>query len=125
PAPFFRVGEGAPEAARPRTPFQEQLRARAGGRLLSATQPQLDRVVRLAFAGEEGFVPTPPVELVAELTGRNANLLLLDEEGRILGVERQVLAERNRYRQLRVGLPYVPPPPYTKLDPLTASEEEI
>lgn len=125
PNPFIRVGSGAPEAARPRTPFQEQLRARAAGRLLSAVQPQLDRVVRLEFAGEEGFVPTPPVELVVELTGRNANLILLDERGYIIGVERQVLAERNRYRELKVGLKYVPPPPYSKLDPRTANDAEL
>ena len=125
PNPYIRVGEGAPEAARPNTPFQEQLRARAGGRLLAVTQPQLDRVVRLTFAGEEGFVPTPPVELVAELTGRNANLILLDENGRILGVERQVLADRNRYRELKVGLKYVPPPPYSKLDPRGADREDL
>src|SRR5690554_6556097 len=125
PNPYIRVGAGAPEASRPSTPFQEQLRARAGGRLLAAVQPQLDRVLRLTFAKEEGFVPTPPVELVVELTGRNANLILLDERGVIIGVERQVLAERNRYRELRIGLAYVPPPPYSKLNPLTASEEEL
>ena len=125
PNPYLRVGAGAPEAARPRTPFQEQLRARAGGRLLAAAQPQLDRVVRLEFAGEEGFVPTPPVTLVAELTGRNANLILLDERGYIIGVERQVLAERNRYRELKVGLKYVPPPPYNTLDPRTASAAQL
>lgn len=125
PTPYLRVGEGAPEAARPRSPFQEQLRARAGGRLLEVVQPQLDRVVRLSFAGEDGFVPMPPVELVAELTGRNANLILLDEAGTIIGVERQVLNDRNRYRELKVGLKYAPPPPYSKLDPLSASEDDL
>lgn len=125
PTPFVRVGEGAPEAARPRSPFQEQLRARAGGVLLDVKQPQLDRVIRLRFAGEDGFVPTPPVELVVELTGRNANLILVDEAGTILGVERQVLADRNRYRELRVGLKYMPPPPYSKLNPLTAEGTQL
>lgn len=125
PDPYLRVTPGAPTAAGPRTPFQEQLRARAAGRLLAAVQPQLDRVVRLTFAGDEGFVPTPPVELVVELTGRNANMVLLDERGFIIGVERQVLAERNRYRELKVGLQYVPPPPYDKLDPRTATAQEL
>lgn len=125
PAPYLRVQAGAPEGSRPHTPFQEQLRARAGGALLAVTQPQRDRVVRLAFAAGAGFVPTPPVELVAELTGRNANLILLDERGVIIGVERQVLADRNRYRELRSGLAYQPPPPYSKLDPLGASPREL
>lgn len=125
PNPAVQLMDGAPVADRPRSPFQELLQARAAGRLLSASQPRLDRVLRLEFAGEEAFVPTPPVTLVIELTGRNANLVLLDESGLILGVERQVLVERNRYRQLRVGLPYTPPPPYSKLDPRGAGQQEL
>src|SRR5690606_33297142 len=31
----------------------------------------------------------------------------------------------NRYRELRPGVPYVPPPPYDKLDPRRASEEQL
>lgn len=54
---------------------------------------------------------TPPSVLVLEATGRNANLLLLDEEGRILGVDRVITKEVNRYRELRPGLPYTPRPP--------------
>lgn len=125
PQPSVALRAGAPELARPRSPFQEQLLARASGRLVSATQPQLDRVLRLGFAASDDFAPMPAVDLVIELTGRNANLVLLDEHGVIIGVERQVLQDRNRYRELRVGLPYVPPPPYQKLDPLTASAGEL
>ncbi len=125
PQPSVALRPGAPELARPRSPFQEQLLARASGRLVSATQPQLDRVLRLGFAPSDDFAPMPAVDLIIELTGRNANLVLVDEHGVIIGVERQVLRERNRYRELRVGLPYVPPPPYEKLDPLTASVSEL
>lgn len=125
PHPLVRLGSGAPAAGRPATPFQEQLVARAPGRLLAATQRRLDRVFELEFAEGEGFVPTPPVRLVVELTGRNANLVLVDMEGSILGVQRPVSAAHNRYRQLRAGVPYVPPPPYEKLDPRTAADEEL
>ncbi len=109
----------------PRTPFQEQLAARATGPLAAVRQQGLDRVVELTFAGTEGFVPQPAVTLVAELTGRNANLVLLGAERVILGVERTVSAERNRYRELRPGLAYRPPPPYDKLDPRTADDEAL
>ncbi len=109
----------------PKTPFQRQLEARVKGPLLEAEQHKLDRVVFLRFAGEKGFVDTPPVHLVLEATGRNANLLLLDEEGRILGVDRVITQAVNRYRELRPGLPYVPPPPYEKLDPRTLKEQDL
>lgn len=109
----------------PKTPFQRQLSARLRGPLLAAEQLKLDRVVFLRFAGEKGFVESPPSTLVFEATGRNANLLLLDEEGRILGVDRVITKEVNRYRELKPGLPYLPPPPYEKLDPRHLEEGDL
>ncbi|BAD70431.1 MULTISPECIES: Rqc2 family fibronectin-binding protein [Thermus] len=109
----------------PKTPFQRQLQARVKGPLVEASQLKLDRVAFFRFAGEKGFVDAPPSVLVLEATGRNANLLLLDEEGRILGVDRVITKEVNRYRELRPGLPYTPPPPYRKLDPRTLAEEDL
>ena len=117
PNPRMGLRPGAPEASRSRSPFQAQLAAHAVGPLLAAEQAGLDRVATLRFGAGDGFVPRPAVDLVLELTGRNANLLLVDLEGRIVGVERQVSSDRNRYRELRSGIRYRPPPPYRKLDP--------
>jgi predicted ribosome quality control (RQC) complex YloA/Tae2 family protein len=77
-------------------------------------------VVELRFAASDGFVPIPATTLVVELTGRNANALLLDEERRITALHREVPLSRNRHRQLLPGLLYRPPPPYDKLDPRDA-----
>ena len=114
------AGSGAPA-----TGFQALLAARAAGPLVAATQPGLDRVARFRFGPSRGFVETAPVELVAELTGRNGNLVLIDEEGIVIGAAREIGADVNRYRQVRPGLPYVPPPPYDKLDPRTAGDERL
>ena len=107
------------------TGFQDLLVARAAGDLLKAEQVKLDRVLRLTFAPSRGFVETPGVVLVAELTGRNCNLILLDESGMILGAAREVTNSINRFREVRAGLPYNPPPPYEKRDPRTLSEAEL
>lgn len=115
----------APPRSGPRTAFQRQLAAKAAGDLIDAEQVGLDRVVRFEFGASTGFVPEPPVTLVVELTGKNANLVLLNERGQIIGVERPVGADRNRFRQLLSGSPYIPPPPYEKLDPRTAGAEEL
>lgn len=125
PAARLAVVDDTPAAAPARTPFQEQLAARAVGPLVALRQQGLDRVVELDFGERGGFVPNPAVTLVAELTGRNANLVLLDGRRTVLGVERVVLADRNRYRELRPGLSYRPPPPYDKLDPRTATSEAL
>jgi len=124
PSPSLALEEGT-LLGEPKTPFQRQVQARVKGPLLEAEQIKLDRVVLFRFAGEKGFVDTPPATLVLEATGRNANLILLDEEGVILGVDRPITREVNRYRQVKPGLPYVPPPPYEKLDPRTLTLEEL
>jgi len=124
PSPSLVLEEGRLEGE-PKTPFQRQLHARLRGPLVGAEQLKLDRVVFLRFAGEKGFVDTPPATLALEATGRNANLLLLDETGTLLGVDRVITKEVNRYRELRPGRPYTPPPPYEKLDPRTLKAEDL
>jgi predicted ribosome quality control (RQC) complex YloA/Tae2 family protein len=119
----------------PVNPFQRLLETRLKGNLIAASQWKLDRVAMLEFAASEGFVSTAPARLVFELTGRNANLLLLEGggsgdgqtafEGRITAPAREVTAERNRFRTVRTGGQYHLPPPYEKLDPRTATDAEL
>ncbi len=104
-----------PETSGPKSGFQALLAARAAGRLERVKQYKLDRVACFFFAERQGFVATPAVTLVAELTGRNGNLILL-QDGTIIGAMREVSASVNRFRQIRPGLAYTPPPPYEKLD---------
>jgi predicted ribosome quality control (RQC) complex YloA/Tae2 family protein len=125
PSPRLAWREDAPPPGGPVTPFQASLAARAVGPLLAADQAALDRRVTLRFGAEEGFVPVEAVDLELELTGRHANAVLVDGEGRVLAAWRDVGADVNRYRQVRPGLTYVPPPPYEKLDPRTADPGEL
>ncbi|WP_027461010.1 Rqc2 family fibronectin-binding protein [Deinococcus murrayi] len=112
----------------PHNGFQRFLAARVRGDLTRAEQLKLDRVFALHFAGEEGFVPQPPTRLLFEVTGRNANLLVLEPgegfAGRILLAAREITGSRNRFRTVRSGGEYTPPPPYDKLDPRTLTPEE-
>ena len=114
-----------PSFGRTYTGFQDLLVARAAGDLLAAEQVKLDRVFQLTFAPSQGFVETPGVVLIAELTGRNCNLILVDTDGMILGAAREVSSSINRFREVRAGLLYTPPPPYEKRDPRTLSEAEL
>jgi len=113
--------EGGP----PATPLQRALATRAVGKVVELHQPGLDRVIVMSFSGRSGFVSTPPVRLIFELTGRNANLILTDPGGKILAIDRLVPAQQNRYRQLLPGQPYRPPPPYQKKDPRKISEADL
>lgn len=129
PQPLLELdtGEQRPAGSERRslTSFQQLLAARAQGELLSIEQLGLDRVLRLQFAATDGFVSSPPVSLVVELTGRNSNVILLDQEGVILGAQREVAGDRNRYRQIQPGQKYRPPPPQDKTDPRKLGAEQL
>lgn len=78
-------------------PFCQFLRAHLqGARIDQVEQIQGDRIVQLALTAKEG-----PCRLVAELTGKISNLLVLDEAGRI---RRDLNGVKDRVGQL-----YVPP----------------
>jgi predicted ribosome quality control (RQC) complex YloA/Tae2 family protein len=122
----------------PRNAFQRGLELRAKGELLSVAQLKLDRVIWLEFAASQGFVSTQAVRLLFELTGRNANLLLLETgavlhdgdtnqplNAKILLAAREITNSRNRFRSIRTGGTYTPPPPYQKLDPRTATDQQL
>jgi len=81
-------------------PFCQLLRAHLEGcRILAIEQLQADRIIRLKLMGREGNT-----QLVAELTGRSANLLLLDAEERILGALRPEHAKAGQqYAPLLAG----------------------
>lgn len=117
----------------PHNPFQRLLVARVRGDLVAASQLKLDRVAQFSLSGERGFVDVAPARLLFELTGRNGNLLVLEGlpedappswEGRIVAAGREITNLRNRFRTVRSGGQYTPPPPYDKLDPRTMSAQD-
>ncbi|MBI3962467.1 MAG: NFACT family protein, partial [Deinococcus sp.] len=114
-APHLRPGT-APGPAR--TPFQQMLEARLRGPLVATAQPQLDRVLILRFDAGQGFVSSPPVELVLELVGQRANALVLDQAGVVRGALRQTSSAR-------LGAPYAPLPAQDKADPRAQDVDRI
>ncbi len=82
--------------------FQVALRRElAGARLVAIEAPGADRLVSLRFER-----PSGPVSLVAELTGRNGNLLLVDGAGVVRALAGRSLSQ---LRALAPGSPYRPP----------------
>jgi predicted ribosome quality control (RQC) complex YloA/Tae2 family protein len=125
PLPRLALRDDALPGGQVPSAFQAMLAARATGPLVAVRQAALDRRVTLAFGAGTGFVPTEPARLEIELTGRNANVVLTTPDGLILGAWREVGADVNRFRQVRPGIAYEPPPPYEKLDPRSATTEEL
>jgi len=98
----LHVASSRPPALSPPRPFQVLLRRELeGARLGGLTCRPDDRVVELAF--DRGGTTW---RLVAELTGRHGNLLLLDGGGVVRSVAARNLSQR---RPLVAGQPYQPP----------------
>jgi predicted ribosome quality control (RQC) complex YloA/Tae2 family protein len=95
--------------------FGQALRATlGGGKLISIAKDQDERIVRLSFLVADELGDYETRVLVAQLTGRSANLFLLDSSGNITQALR---APRGDGQQ--IGKPYKPP----TLQAKTISEE--
>ena len=93
-----------------------------GARVMDITQPPLERLVRLELDSADDFGRPGHRTLVLEAMGRRSNLILLDEEGRIIDCLRRVDAEMSAARQVLPGLFYLPPVSQGRL-PVTEETE--
>lgn len=65
-----------------------------------------ERVVRLDFLGRDHA----HYFLWIELMGKHSNVIFTDSAGIILGALKRVTMEMSRFREVRAGIPYAPPP---------------
>jgi predicted ribosome quality control (RQC) complex YloA/Tae2 family protein len=95
-----------------------------------ASEPDLTAIEdgELGELGEDGElevlesqegVALSHVALYVELMGRHSNLILVDDDGRIMESAKRVTPEMSRVRSVLPRLPYTPPPPPDRLDPRT------
>ena len=80
-----------------------------GARVADIVQPHLERIVRLELDITDDFGQPGKRTLVLEAMGRRSNLILLDEEERIIECMRRVDMDMSATRQVLPGLYYEPP----------------
>lgn len=100
----------------------------SGGKILSVSQPPLERVVSFELETLNELGDRVKRTLVLEAIGRRSNLLLLDEHNRILDCLRRVesnLGASNPQRTLLPGLFYHLPPQQEKQNPFTQSSQQL
>lgn len=96
-----------------------------GGRILELSQPPMERILDFRLETIDELGDRVERRLVLEAMGRNANLILLDAQGRILDCLRRVDGDMSRQRQVLPGMFYRQPPAPDKLDPFTLDPEEL
>ena len=94
-----------------------------GGRILELNQPPLERILDFKLETIDELGDRVERRLVLEAMGRNANLILLDGEGRILDCIRRIDGDLSKgQRQVLPGLFYRPPAAPAKQNPFTLDE---
>ena len=98
-----------------------------GARIESVEQPERERMLLFRLTAYNELGEPAPKTMAVELLGRNANLILVDADGRILDAARRVDEEMSPLRQLLPGLIYrLPPKPepgkFSGLSPLIRRE---
>ena len=95
------------------------------GRILSVRQIGGDRVIHIDVDVVDEMGDHVLRRLILEVMGRHSNLILTDENGRILEAARHVSLDMSRVRQVQPGLPYLPPPAQDKLDPAAITADAL
>lgn len=125
-SPRFAVVNSVPE--NPQTPpmlcmlFRKRL---VGATLLSVEQYGLDRIAFFNFDATNEIGDRVKLTLAVEIMAQHSNVILFNEENRIVDALRRVDSEKSSYRLVLPGAQYKLPPPQEKLDIRSVEPQEI
>ncbi len=93
-----------------------------GGKIADISQPDFERVIRFTVNIYNEMGDRTERFLYAEFTGRNPNIILTDENHKI--IEAAHHTDLSAGRTILPGLPYIPPPLQDKANPLSETEAD-
>ncbi len=96
-----------------------------GCRITALEQAGMNRIAVLSLNGKNAFYDAVQMRLVAELMGRHGNIFLLDAENRIMDCMRHFGISEQSARICLPNVLYETPPEAEKLNPFTATAEEL
>lgn len=96
-----------------------------GCKIKNVEQPNFERVVKISLDGydEMGFATVK--HLYAEIIGKCGNVILTEENGRVINLIKPVDFTTSSKRQLLPGIMYELPPSQDKSNPLDETEEDF
>ncbi len=96
-----------------------------GGRFIEARQIGFDRIAELEFACKDEMGFAVKRFLIVEIMGKYSNLLLTDENKRIITALKMIDFSTSRLRQILPGMTYETPPAQNKADIFSVTEAEL
>lgn len=97
----------------------------ANGRIVSITQPSLERIIVLGIEHLDELGDLCRKKLVIEIMGKHSNVIFCDEDDRIIDSIKHVPAQMSSVREVLPGRTYFIPDTMHKADPLTISESDF
>jgi predicted ribosome quality control (RQC) complex YloA/Tae2 family protein len=123
-----RVHTGRMQRDNPQTPPMFCMLMRklfSGGIIRDIYQPPMERILEFTVDTVDELGSVLQRKIVFELIGRMSNLILLDDEGRIVDSLRRIDTDITDRRQILPGMFYRYPPTQEKANPLETSIEQI
>ena len=96
----------------------------SGGRIISITQPKLDRIVHFEIEHLNELGDTCTKQLTIELMGKHSNIIFRDND-LIIDSIKHVSAQVSSVREVLPGRTYFIPETQEKINPLTVTEQEF
>ena len=96
-----------------------------GARILSLTQPEHERMLRLDLASRDEMGDLAGKTLIVEMIGRSSNLILVGEDGIIIDCLRRMDYAGDELRRLLPGMRYRMPPKQDKTSFFDLRAEQI
>ncbi|MCI8464967.1 MAG: fibronectin/fibrinogen-binding protein [Lachnospiraceae bacterium] len=96
-----------------------------GGRILSVSQPGLERILILEIEHLNEMGDICRKKLIGEFMGKHSNLIFCDENDTIIDSIKHIPLSVSSVREVLPGRPYFIPDTMQKKNPLTVTEEEF
>lgn len=96
-----------------------------GGKIVNIIQHRFERIIDICIECYTELGDLTQKHLICEIMGRHSNIILTDFEYKILDSIKHIDYLTSSVRQILPGLKYESVPPQDKINPLTATEEEI
>jgi predicted ribosome quality control (RQC) complex YloA/Tae2 family protein len=125
-SPRIHFTQHAPE--NPATPpmFCMLMRKRlVNAALVDVRQSELDRVLYIDFDATNEIGDRVKLTLSIEIMAKHSNIILFEEDGRIVDALKRVDLSQSTVRQILPGFKYTSPPPQNKLNILEHTTENI
>lgn len=97
----------------------------SGGKITKISQPELERIVEIDIESYNELGDLTTKHLICEITGRNSNIILTNEDYKIIDSAKHVDFTVSSYRQILPGIEYIRPPKQDKVPILSDNIKNI